>query len=199
MMGRIILRDYLKSPRNLALKILLPFVVVVVSAQYGYASLSLIMILIFTVVTGAGLKIVSLKASKVYDRLLILPVSKQRLFLEYSGGYAGLYSLQLAPAMIAGALYSSGILLLYSVLSIILIVVIGTLVGIHAKSYGEIHLFSLFSVIPLVGLAMMKTPVSYLFPFVFVAYPAFDMLGLVFSLVMILGLVLVLLCDVSRL
>ena len=199
MIGRILLRDYLKSPRNLALKILLPFIVVFVSAYYGYATLALIMILIFTVVTGSGLKIVSLKTAKVFDRLLILPVSKRRLFAEYAGGYAVLYSVQLLPALLVGMWYSSGVVVVYALLSIFIIVIIGTLVGIHAKSYGEIHLFSLFAVIPLVGLALMKEPLSYMFPFVFVAYPSLDWVGLLCSSGMLLLMVAVLLWDVSRL
>jgi len=199
MMERILLSDYLKSPRNLAIKIVLPIIVVLISAQYSVATFALVMIIIFTVCTGSGLKIVSLKSSKVFERLLILPVSKKRLFLEHASIYTVLYSLQLAPAIVVGMMYSSMTILLYVLPSILLVTIIGTLVGLHAKGFGEIHLFSLFTMIPLVGLAMVKLPISYCFPFIFVTYPAFDLLGFFFSLVAILALVLILLVDVSRL
>ena len=119
--------------------------------------------------------------------------------MEYASDYTALYSLQLAPAIIVGIKYSNPGELLFIVLSIFLVTIIGTLMGIHAKGFGEIHLFSLFTMIPLVGLAMMKLPISYCFPFIFVTYSTVDLLGFLFSLVVILAVVLILLVDVSRL
>jgi hypothetical protein len=79
------------------------------------------------------------------------------------------------------------------------VTILGTLVGLHAQGVGEIHLFSLFTMIPRVRLAMMKLPVSYLFPLIFVTCPAIEPVGFLFSLGMILAVVLILLVDVSRL
>jgi len=199
MMGRILLADYVKSKKNVLLKITLPFALVLMAYRFGIGSFSLAMVLIFTIVTGAGLKIVQLKTEGVYDRLIASPLSKPRLFVEMSSVSIGLYILQLSPTLVLGMYYNGIAVLVFSVLAIVTVVLIGTLVGIHARSFGQIHLNSLITVIPLVALAMIPVSISYLFPFIYISQSAFSLEGILLSLGVIVGLYSVLVADVSRL
>ena len=199
MMGRILWADYVKSKKNILLKIALPFVLVLVAYRFGMGSFALVMVLIFTIVTGAGLKIVQLKTEGVYDRLIASPLSKPRLFVEMSSMSIGLYMLQLSPTLFLGVYHDGAAVLVFSLLAIAVVVLIGTLVGIHARSFGQIHLNSLITVVPLAALAMVPVSISYLFPFIYISRAVFSVEGMVLSLGVITGLYGVLVADVSRL
>ncbi len=199
MMGKILWMDYTKSKKNLLLKMCLPFILVFASYQMGFGNLALVMVLIFTVITGAGLKIVQLKNEGVYDRLIAAPISKQRLFLELTLASIGLYVLQFLPTLLLGVYYDHFEMLMFSFLSIVLVVVIGTLVGIHARSLGQIHLNSLMTVLPLAAVAIVPVFLSYLFPFIYVSKSLYSWDGFFLSSGVIIGFFSVLLIDVSRL
>ncbi len=199
MMGKILWADYLKNKKNIVLKIALPLALVLVAYRFGIGSFALVMVLIFTIVTGAGLKIVQLKTEGVYDRLIASPYSKPRLFTEMASMSIGLYVLQLLPTLFVGVYYDGVKIFIFSVLAVAVVVLVGTLVGVHARSFGQIHLNSLITVIPLAALAMVPVSVSFLFPFIYISRPVFSLEGMMLSLGMILGLYIVLIVDVSRL
>jgi hypothetical protein len=199
MMGKILWLDYTKSKKNLLLKISLPFVLVVFSYSVGYGNIALVMILIFTVVTGSGLKIVQMKSNGLYNRLLTAPVDKKRMFLELTSIYSGLYTIQFLPTFAVGVYYDGFGILVFSFLSLLVVILLGTLVGLHAKSLGQIHFNSLVVVLPLVAVAMMDMNLSYLFPFIYVTRSVYSVEGLLLPTGIILGLYLLLISDVSRL
>jgi hypothetical protein len=199
MMERILWLDYTKSKKNLVLKMSLPFLLVFASYQMGFGNLALVMVLIFTVITGAGLKIVQLKNEGVYNRLIAAPISKRRLFLELTSVSIGLYFLQFLPTLLLGVYYNHMEMLMFSFLSIVLVVLIGTLVGIHAKSFGQIHLNSLITVLPLAAVAIVPVFLSYFFPFIYIVKSVYSWGGFLLSSVVIIGFFSVLLVDVSRL
>ncbi len=199
MMGKILWLDYIKSKKNLLLKISLPFVLVVFSYRIGYGNIALIMILIFTVITGSGLKIVQMKNNGLYHRLLTAPVDKKRMFLELVFIYSGLYTIQFLPTFAIGVYYDGFGILVFSFLSLLIVVLLGILIGLHAKSFGQIHFNSLVVVLPLAAVAMMDMKLSYLFPFIYVTRSVYSVEGLLLSMGIIFGLNLLMIADVSRL
>ena len=199
MMGKILWLDYIKNKKNLLLKISLPFVLVVFSYRIGYGNIALVMILIFTVITGSGLKIVQMKSNGLYHRLLTSPVDKKRMFLELTFIYSGLYTVQFLPTFAVGVYYDGFGILVFSFLSLLLVILLGTLVGLHTKSFAQIHFNSLVVVLPLAAVAMMDMKLSYLFPFIYVARSVHTIEGLLLPIGVILGMYLLLIADVSRL
>jgi hypothetical protein len=198
-MEKMLWMDYTKSKKNLLLKICVPFILVFTSYQIGFGNLALVMVLIFTVITGAGLKIVQLKNEGLYSRLIAAPISKRQLFMELTSVSIGLYFLQFFPTMLLGVYYNNSETIIFLFLSIILVVFIGTLVGIHSKSFGQIHLNSLITVLPLAAVAMIPVSLSYWFPFIYIATSLYSLEGFFLSGIVIVGVFFVLLADVSRL
>jgi len=199
MMEKILWADFTKNKKNLILKIAIPFALVLVAYRFGFGNFALAMVLIFTIVTGAGLKIVQLKTQGVYNRLITSPLSKRRLFTELSLMSIGLYFLQFLPTLFVGLYFENIDVLVFSMFSIAVVVLVGTLVGVHANSFGQIHLNSLITVLPLAAVAMIPMSVSYLFPFIYIVQAIFTLEGTLLSVMVIIGLYGVLLADVSRL
>lgn len=198
-MEKVLWMDFTKSKKNLLLKMCVPLLLVFASYQMGFGNIALVMVLIFTVITGAGLKIVQLKNEGVYNRLIAAPISKRWLFLELTSASIGFYFIQFLPTILIGVYYDSLAIVLFLFLSIILVVLIGTLVGIHAKSFGQIHLNSLITVLPLAAVALLPLSVSYFFPFIYISNSLYSLEGFFLSGTVIVGFFSVLLVDVSRL
>ncbi len=165
MISELLFLDFIKNKKNLLLKFLIPFIIVFISFQIGYGKITLVMLLIFTTITGSGLKIVKLKMSKMYDRLLISPLTKNRLFLEIAFITSVIYFVQFLPSLIVAALFEHIFIVIYSFMAILIIVFLGVLTGMHAKSLGEIHLYSIVFLIPLIALVMIPNDISYIVPF----------------------------------
>ncbi len=199
MMEKILWEDYIKNKKGIALKVGLPFGLVLGSYQFGYGNLTLVMIIIFTIITGAGLKIVQLKSNGLFDRLISAPITKKRLFLEMTSMYIALYYLQFLPAMLVSAYYDTIWVLLFSFLSIIIVVGIGIIIGVHVKSLGQIHLISFFTVLPLAAVSVIPFSISYLFPFIYLTKSIISFDGIIFSLGVSIILISLLIYDVSRL
>ncbi len=199
MMEKILWADYTKSKKNIPLKVGIPLVLVLGAYQFGYGNLTLIMLIIFTIITGAGLKIVQLKTTGLYDRLISAPITKKRLFLEMTSMYVILYYLQFLPTIVIGVYYNDSWIFLFSFLSIALVVLIGIMVGVHANSLGQIHLTSLFTMPPLAVLSIIPLSISYGFPFIYITRAVVNPWGILFSMGVCICLFSVLLLDVSRL
>ena len=198
MIANMLVLDYMKSKRDFLFKILLPFIIIFAAFQSGYGNMVLVMVLIFTILTGAGLKIAKLKNNNIYDRLLISPLDNKLFFLEFTATYTGLYILQFIPIFIVASFYNSFLIVPFLILAIAMIVIIGILIGIHATSFGEVHLYSIFTVIPLIGVAMMDNPISYMFPFLYITLPMFSIQGIFLCLIITIFLYIILIIDVSR-
>ena len=198
MMENLLWKDFIKNKKNLMLKILLPFSIVLISYQYGFGNLALIMVMIFTINIGAGLKIVQLKTNGLYDRIIASPASNQRLFFEMICLFIIFYFIQFLPTFLL-ALYYTGIAsFLFSLFSLIIIVLIGSLVGIHTKTFGQMHLQSIITVLPLAALTIIPFSLSYYFPFIYVSNSLYSLMGISSSLIVIIALYLILIIDISR-
>ena len=199
MMEKILWADYIKNKKSIALKVGIPLILVLGSYQFGYGNLSLVMIIIFTIITGTGLKIVQLKSNGIYNRLISAPITKKRLFLEIASVYIGLYYLQFLPAVLISTYYTNISVILISFLSIFIVVCIGILIGVHVKSLGQIHLISFFTVLPLGAVSVIPFSISFIFPFIYLTKSIITFEGMIFSTCVCIGLISLLLFDVSRL
>lgn len=198
MIPRIVLKDYVKSRKSVVLKVTLPFAVVLGSSIMGYQAVALAMMIIFSVMTGSAMNIVKLKVSGIYDRLVIAPISKRKMFLKFLGVYTLLYCIQFSPA-IAVVAVSNGAAVIFSVLSIGTVAVAGTLVGMYSQSLGEVHLNSTLCIFPLLFLAVTNYKIAYAFPFIYVRLSTFDAGSFLFSLITLAALYSLLLAKASRL
>jgi hypothetical protein len=199
MISKMLLLDSIKNKKNLVLKFLIPLVIVSASFQVGYGNITLVMLLIFAVITGAGLKIVKLKTSGVYKRLLISPIKKRDLFFEITIVTSFLYFLQFIPALLVAAFYESPLIILYALIAIMIVVFIGILTGIHAQGFGEIHLYSILLFIPLIGFTMINSDISLVFPFIAIVHSKYTIFTLIIPCLTLFFLSLLLLVDVHRL
>ena len=199
MISKIFFLDFIKNKKNLILKFIIPFIIVFTAFQFGYGRITLVMLLIFTVITGAGLKIVKLKTSGVYNRLIISPIKKSNLFFEITIVTSFFYFIQFIPALIVTIFYENIMVIIYSFIAILLVVLCGILIGIHAKSLGEIHLYSIIFLIPLIGFTMTNSSFSHIFPFASIFHSNYTFLTLFYPVIFFGGLFLLLLLDVKRL
>jgi hypothetical protein len=199
MIFRMFFLDFTKNKKNLFLKFLIPFVIVTATFQIGYGKITFVMLLIFAVITGSGLKIIKLKNSGLYKRLIIGPSKNESLFSEIAVITSFFYFLQFIPTLIVVSLFDSVLIFLYSLIAILIVVLIGILIGIHAKSLGEIHLNSVVFLIPLIAFTMTDSAISYIFPFAAIFHSNYLISNLVPSCIVALILILILMVDVKRL
>ena len=199
MISRMFFLDFIKNKKNLLLKFFIPFIIVTVAFQFGFGKITLVMLLIFTVITGSGLKIIKLKTSGVYNRLIISPLGKSNLFLEIATITSLFYFIQFIPALFVAAFFGDILIIPYSIIAIIIIVFIGILIGIHAKSFGDIHLYSILAFIPLIGFVMVKSNFSLIFPFISIVDSEYTIFTLITPCITILFLCFILIFDVKRL
>jgi hypothetical protein len=199
MIWKMLVLDYIQNKRNLLIKFVLPLILFLPAYRFSEGNSILVLILIFTIMTGTGLKIAKLKSNSLYNRLIIAPVTKRRLFCEFAITSSILFFLQFLPVLVFAAFLDKFEILLFSFFSILLIVVVGTIVGIHSRSLGEVHLTSFLSVIPLIAVAMVNLQISYFFPFIYVIHSAYSFEAAGVSLLTTMFFYGILLVDVSRL
>lgn len=199
MISELLFLDFIKNKKNLLLKFLIPFIIVFISFQIGYGKITLVMLLIFTTITGSGLKIVKLKMSKMYDRLLISPLTKNRLFLEIAFITSVIYFVQFLPSLIVAALFEHIFIVIYSFMAILIIVFLGVLTGMHAKSLGEIHLYSIVFLIPLIALVMIPNDITYIVPFAAIYRSQYSLFNFLLSFSFYLLICFIVFVDSKRL
>ena len=90
-------------------------------------------------------------------------------------------------------------IILYSFIAILIVVSIGIIIGIHAKNLGEIHLYSIIFLIPLIGFTMINSKFSYIFPFASIFHSNYTLYTLVLPSITVLGLFFLMIFDVKRL
>lgn len=199
MISHIFLSDFLRNKKNLFLKFFVPFLIVLVSFQFGYGRITLVMVLLFTAITGAGLKIIKLKTSGVFTRLIISPLKKSHLFVEISLTSSVLYFVQFLPALGVSLFYENFLIMLYSFIAVLIVVIIGVLIGIHAKTLGEIHLYSIGFFIPLIALTMTESNLSYVIPFASIFHSQYTIVTFILPFLFVFILFSVLFFDAKRL
>jgi hypothetical protein len=199
MISKIFLSDFLRNKKNLFLKFFIPFLIVLVSYQFGYGRITLVMILLFTAITGAGLKIIKLKTSGIFPRLIISPLKKSHLFFEISMTASIFYFIQFIPALLVSVLYENIFIILYSFLAVLVVVIIGVLIGIHAKTLGEIHLYSIGFFIPLIALTMTESNLSYIIPFASIFHSHYTIVTFILPFLFVLILFFILFFDAKHL
>lgn len=199
MISKIFFLDFIKNKKNLFLKFFIPFIIVTASFQVGYGKITLVMLLIFAVITGSGLKIIKLKNSGIYKRLIISPIKKSGLFSEIVMITSIFYFLQFIPTLIVASLYENFLIILYSFIAILIIVLIGILIGIHAKSLGEIHLYSIIFLIPIIAFTMINNNISKILPFASIFRSNYTIFTLIYPFIVVMVLLFVLILDSKRL
>jgi hypothetical protein len=199
MIGKMLVLDFIQNKKKLVIKFVFPLILFIPTYTFFGGNSILVLILIFTIMTGTGLKIAKLKSNGLYNRLIIAPVTKKRLFFEFSITSSALFFLQFLPVLILAAFLDKFEVLLFSFFSILLIVVIGTIIGIHSRSLGDVHFNSFISVIPLIGLSMVNLQISYFFPFIYIIHSSYSLEAAGISLLTLIILYGILLLDVSRL
>ena len=89
---------------------------------------------------------------------------------EYNSSIIFLFFLQFLPVLICASFLDKFEILLFSFFSILLIVVVGTMVGIHSRSLGEVHLNSFLLMVPLIAVAIIDFQVADFFPFIYIIH-----------------------------
>ncbi len=199
MIARLILDEFRQNRTSAVGKVAVPFVFVAMAGIAGYAGLALVMLLIFAGVLGAGMSIVRLKTSGLYDRLIASPAGKPALFLEIAGAESLLLMIQYIPAMAGAAWFTGPSLILPAVLSILFVVVIGISVGIVAKGIGEMHLYGIMATLPLLLATFVPFQSVRILPFPMVLDPGLAGVGAITPWIALIAFYSLFLAGVSRL
>ncbi len=167
--AKVLVADYTKSMRNLIFKIIIPFFIVFISKKFGFAEVSLIMLIMFATLTGSGINVVKLKISGIYNRIIVSPISKPIFFLKFVAVYTLIYFMQFLPATMLVAA-EKPILVVFVFLSVAMLTAFGTLLGIYSRSLGSMHFNATLLILPLIALSMAKTKLSYILPLTYMLY-----------------------------
>lgn len=178
--AKVLVTDYTKSMRNLILKIIIPFFIVFISKKFGFAEVSLIMLIMFATLTGSGINVVKLKISGIYNRIIVSPISKPIFFLKFVAVYTLLYFMQFLPATMLVAA-EKPILIVFIFLSVAMLTALGTLLGIYSRSLGSMHFNATLLILPLIALSMAKTKLSYILPLTYIRYSCFAVENLILT------------------
>jgi hypothetical protein len=148
-----------------ALKILLSAGFVAVSALVHREGFALALLVIFSGITGPAIRIMTIRTSGLYDRLIASPASKPALVLGYTGIWSAAVFAALVPAVaIALVLLGPGIILPVGT-GTVLAVTIGTLCGLAAKTLGDAHLIAILATVPLIIATILPGPQSLVLPY----------------------------------
>jgi MFS-type transporter involved in bile tolerance (Atg22 family) len=71
MIWKMLVLDYIQNKRNLIIKFVFPLILFLPAYSFSEGNSILVLILIFTIMTGTGLKIAKLKSNSLYNRLII--------------------------------------------------------------------------------------------------------------------------------
>lgn len=154
-----------QTPGRFALKTVILTVLVAGAALVQKEGLALALLLIFSGVTGPAIRIMTLRTSGIFDRIMVSPVNKPAVFLLYTGIWSTAVLSALVPA-VAISLYLLGPALLVPIITgSILAASIGTLSGLAATTLGDAHLYAILATAPLVAGTLIPGPWSLVLPF----------------------------------
>ena len=199
MIGRMMVLEFGREKRTALLKIGLPFIVVIGAGLGGYAGFALAMLLVFTGLIGAGMSIVKLKTSGMYDRLIASPVRKSDLFLEIATAQTAILLIQYLPAIEAAVFFTSAGLIFPAVLSLLLVVVIGIIIGIASSGLGSMHLNATLAVLPLLVAVVIPVRAARILPFQAIVSPGLTLPEVLLPVVSLIAMYCILVTLVSRL
>jgi hypothetical protein len=199
MIGQMMIREFSQNKKTALLKIAVPFVIVIGAGAAGYAGFGLAMLLIFTGVIGAGMSVVRLKTGGMYDRLIASPVRKTDLFLEIAGAQTLIMVVQYLPALAAAAYFTGPAALYFSILSLLVVVVIGIAIGTASKGLGDMHLNATVVVLPLLLATFVPFAATRILPFHGIIAPEFTVPGILLPVVTLVVFYIFFLSWVSRL
>jgi hypothetical protein len=182
----------------LIVKAVVSLLVVALAALVSREGLALAIIIVFMGVTGPAIRLVTMKMSGIYDRLIVSPVLKPRFFLEFCGLWGIAVLLPLVPA-IAVVTFLTGPAAIIPVISgTVLAVTLGTMAGFLSRGLSDAHLAALLVAGLLIALTLIKTPVAGLIPYASLLAGAYDPVSLVSGLVLPVATAAFLVLVVSR-
>jgi len=130
-------------------------------------------LLVFSGITGPAVRLMSLRASGMLDRLLSSPAPKPGLVLGYTGFWSISTLAALAPAIAIAGVSAGPPVLVSAVAGSVLASGIGTLCGLLARSLGDAHLLAVSASLPLIAGMVLPGPWSFFLPYAAIATGTF--------------------------
>lgn len=149
----------------LIVKAVVSLIVVALAALVSREGLALAIIIVFMGVTGPAIRLVTMKMSGIYDRIIVSPVSKPLFFLEFSGLWGIAVLLPLVPAVAVVAALTGPGMVIPVITGTVLAVTAGTLAGYTARGLSDAHLAALLVSGLLIALSLITTPIAIFFPY----------------------------------
>lgn len=168
----------------LIVKAVVSLLVVALAALVSREGLALAIIIVFMGVTGPAIRLVTMKMSGIYDRLIVSPVSKPRFFLEFSGLWGIAVLLPLIPAIAVVAILTSPAAIVPVLTGTILAVMLGTMAGVLSRGLSDAHLAALLAAGLLIAVTLVTSPLTVFLPYASLSAGAYDPAALVASLVL---------------
>jgi hypothetical protein len=182
----------------LVAKAIVSLIVVGLAAFVGREGLALAIIIVFMGVTGPTIRLVTMKMGGTYDRIIVSPVSKPRFFLIFAGLWCGAVLLPLVPSIAVVAILAGPAMIIPVLTGTVLAVVSGTLAGFVSRGLSDAHVAALLIAGVLIALALVKTPITGLFPYAALVASSSDPEGLASSIIVPVVALIVLALAVSR-
>jgi len=182
----------------LIVKAVVSLLVVALAALVSREGLALAIIIVFMGVTGPAIRLVTMKMSGIYDRLIVSPVSKPRFFLAFSGLWGVAVLLPLLPAIAVVAILTGPAAIVPVITGTALAVTLGTLAGFLSRGLSDAHLAALLVAGLLIAVFLVKSPVAGFFPYASLSAGTYDSVALVTSCILPVAAAAVLALTVSR-
>jgi hypothetical protein len=182
----------------LVVKTAISLVVVTLAAFVGREGFALAIIIVFMGVTGPAIRLVTMKMGGIYDRIIVSPVSKPRFFLKFARLWSGAVLLPLVPSIAMVVILAGPAMIILVIEGTVLAVVSGTLAGFVSRGLSDAHVAALLIAGVLIALALVKTPITGLFPYAALVASSSDPEGLASSIIVPVVALIVLALAVSR-
>jgi hypothetical protein len=154
-----------QTPARIIAKAALSLLVVGLAAMISREGPALAVIIIFTGVTGPAIRLVAMKMDGVYDRIIVSPVSKPRIFCEFAGLWAVAVLVPLVPAIVIVVIRSGPVAIIPIISGTVLAVTLGTLAGFVSRGLSEAHLAAILTSVPFIILSFIRTPAAPFIPY----------------------------------
>ncbi len=187
-----------QSPLRMLAKAVISLLFVGLATLVSREGLALVMILIFTGVTGPTIRLVTLKMEGIYDRIIVSPVSKVRFFYGFAGFWAIAVLLPLVPAIALVAALHGPLTIIPVITGTVLAVTLGTLAGVVARGLSDAHLAALLVSALLIGLSLVKGPIADFIPYTALSLSSFEPVGMFTAIIIPVVAIVILTLVVSR-
>ncbi|MFX1574889.1 MAG: hypothetical protein ACFFB0_19300 [Promethearchaeota archaeon] len=151
--------EILNNKKNLIIKLILPliltFPLIIPGMALNVKSSFFTLIIIFISTFGSAVRLIQLKENKIIEKLAVLPIKSYRLIFDYLFASVLIDCIKLSIPLILLLIFNLNtfqILALFWVvinfiISIIFANCLGIIVAILASSSGEVHLYSIITVL----------------------------------------------------